>query len=244
MSSSKVLVANRGEIAVRVMRTCRELGIATVAVYSEADRAALHVRMADEAVLHRPAARARELPATASASSRRRKQSGADAIHPGYGFLSENAEFAAACDAAGLVFIGPPAAAMRRDGREDRGARQRMTAAGVPVVPGHRPSPFATRRGGAAPAPEDRLPGDAQGGGRRRRQGHAPGASDAEDFDSRLARARSREAMSAFGDDAVYLEKYLDRPRHVEIQVLGDHARQRASTSASASARSSAATRR
>jgi acetyl-CoA carboxylase biotin carboxylase subunit len=213
----KVLVANRGEIAIRVMRTCKELGIATVAVFSEADRSALHVRFADQAYCVGPAPsrdsylhQARILEAA--------KKSGADAIHPGYGFLSENAGFVRACDAAGLNFIGPPAAAMDAMGEKTR-ARAHMTRAGVPVVPGST-EPFATESVALEFAQKIGFPvmlkAAGGGGGKGMRR-----VDDAKGFESAWRAAKS-EAMSSFGNDAVYLEKYLDRPHHVELQVFAD----------------------
>ena len=132
----KILIANRGEIAVRIIRACREMGIATVAVYSEADRRALHVRLADEAVLDRARRPRASRTCRSSASSQAARETGAEAIHPGYGFLSENAAFARAVQEAGLVFIGPPPEAIEAMGDKGR-ARERMQAAGVPVVPGY-----------------------------------------------------------------------------------------------------------
>ncbi|MHB8875072.1 MAG: acetyl-CoA carboxylase biotin carboxylase subunit [Myxococcaceae bacterium] len=213
----KVLVANRGEIAIRVMRTCRELGIATVAVFSEADRSALHVRTADQAFLIGPAP-SRESYLHQGRILEAAKKSGADAIHPGYGFLSENASFVKACDAAGLIFVGPPASAMEAMGEKTR-ARQAMTRAGVPVVPGST-EPFASLEEALAFAMKVGFPvmlkAAGGGGGKGMRR-----VDDAKDFDSAWRAAKS-EAMSSFGNDAIYLEKYLDRPHHVEIQIFAD----------------------
>ncbi|MCS6913744.1 MAG: acetyl-CoA carboxylase biotin carboxylase subunit [Myxococcales bacterium] len=218
----KVLVANRGEIAVRVLRACRELGMATVAVYSEADRAALHVRMADEAYPIGPP------PALHSYLNIERiieaaRRAGADAIHPGYGFLSERAAFVRACEAAGLVFIGPSAEAMDTMGDKVR-ARRAMEAAGVPVVPGDNGSGergFPTVEEALQAARRIGFPvllkAAAGGGGRGMRLC---------DSEARFAAAYDsarREAKAAFGDDTVYLEKAVVRPRHIEIQVFGDH---------------------
>jgi acetyl-CoA carboxylase, biotin carboxylase subunit len=211
----KVLVANRGEIAIRVMRTLREMGIASVAVYSEVDRTALHVRMADEAYPIGPAA--------ASESYLRidkvidvAKRAGCDAVHPGYGFLSENADFVDACDKAGIVFIGPPASAMRQLGSKTA-ARTKMSSAGVPVVPG---AMCSTTDEAVAAAKTIGFPvmlkASAGGGGKGMRLVHK-----AEEMAEAWERARS-EAKKFFGDDTVYLEKALIKPRHVEIQVLGD----------------------
>ena len=219
-----VLIANRGEIAVRIIRACRELRLRTVAVYSEADRDALHVRLADEAVPIGPPP-PRESYLRADRLIEAAREAGADAIHPGYGFLAENADFAEAVTAAGLVFVGPPAAAIRAMGSKT-GARALMEQAGVPVVPGfHPPSlppgPSPLGRGGWEEA-ADRIgypvlvKAAAGGGGRGMRVVRAPGAL-AEALDS----AR-REAAGAFGDDAIFLEKYLDRARHIEFQVFGD----------------------
>ena len=213
----KILVANRGEIAVRVMRTCRELGIATVAVYSEADRSAPHVRMADEAYLVGPA------PSRESYLVQERildvaRRSGADAIHPGYGFLSENASFVRACEKAGITFIGPPASAMDAMGEKTR-ARQNMIKAGVPVVPGST-EPFATEEEARAYGQKIGFPimlkAAGGGGGKGMRR-----VERLEDFDSAWRGAKS-EALNAFGNDAVYIEKYLEKPHHVEIQVFAD----------------------
>ncbi|HYG67417.1 MAG TPA: biotin carboxylase N-terminal domain-containing protein, partial [Anaeromyxobacteraceae bacterium] len=206
----KVLVANRGEIAVRVMRTCQEMGIATVAVYSDADRGALHVRKADEAV-HLGPAPSRESYLVVSKVIAAAKRSGADAIHPGYGFLSENAEFARACKAAGITLVGPPAESMDAMG-EKTAARRRMIAAGVPVVPGSE-APIAdegeARRFADGIGYPVMLKAAAGGGGKGMKK-----CDRAEDFASLWASAK-REAAGAFGDDRVYIEKFLEKPRHV-----------------------------
>ncbi len=215
----KVLVANRGEIAVRVMRTCRELGISTVAVFSEADRSALHVRTADQAYCVGPPP-SRESYLDIDRIIDAAKRSGADAIHPGYGFLSENAAFVRACERAGIVFIGPPASAMDELGEKTR-ARQNMMKADVPVVPGSA-APFATVDEARAYATRIGFPvmlkAAGGGGGKGMRK-----VDRLEDFDSAW-RAAGSEARSSFGNDAVYLEKYLDRPHHVEIQIFADQA--------------------
>ncbi|MBZ4415165.1 acetyl-CoA carboxylase biotin carboxylase subunit [Myxococcus sp. RHSTA-1-4] len=213
----KVLVANRGEIAIRVMRTCKELGIATAAVYSEADRAALHVRTADQAFLVGPPP-SRESYLVQQRIIDAAKQAGADAIHPGYGFLSENASFVRACEAAGLIFIGPPASAMDAMGEKTR-ARANMIKAGVPVVPGTT-EPIATLEEARDYAEKIGFPvmlkAAGGGGGKGMRK-----VERAADFDSSWRAAKS-EAMNAFGNDAVYIEKYLEKPHHVEIQVFAD----------------------
>ncbi len=213
----KVLVANRGEIAIRVMRTCRELGIATVAVYSDADRSALHVRQADQAFCVGPAP-SRESYLVGEKILEAAKKSGADAIHPGYGFLSENAGFVRACEKAGILFIGPPASAMDAMGEKTR-ARTHMTKAGVPVVPGAN-APFATFEEAKAFALKIGFPimlkAAGGGGGKGMRR-----VDKAEDLDSAWRTAKS-ESMSSFGNDAVYIEKFLDQPHHIEIQVFAD----------------------
>jgi acetyl-CoA carboxylase biotin carboxylase subunit len=211
----KVLVANRGEIAVRVVRTLREMGIAAVAVYSEADRASLHVRMADEAYPIGPA------PAAESYLRIDRildvaKKAGCDAIHPGYGFLSENPALPEACENDGIAFIGPPASAMRAMGNKTA-ARDRMSAAGVPIVPGAR---CETTDEAIAAAKKVGFPvmlkAASGGGGKGMRL-----VGGAHEMASAWERARS-EAKKFFGDDTVYIEKAIVRPRHVEIQLLGD----------------------
>jgi acetyl-CoA carboxylase, biotin carboxylase subunit len=216
-SFKKVLVANRGEIAVRVIRTLHEMGMGAVAVYSEADRAALHVRRSDEAFCIGP-------PAAAESYLRVdkivdvAKKAGCDAIHPGYGFLSENPLLPEACTAAGIVFIGPPASAMRAMGSKTA-ARAKMSAAGVPIVPG---ASCETAEEAVAAAKKIGFPvmlkAASGGGGKGMRL-----VERAEDMANAWERARS-EAKKFFGDDTVYLEKALIRPRHVEIQVLGDQA--------------------
>jgi acetyl-CoA carboxylase biotin carboxylase subunit len=213
----KILIANRGEIAVRVIRTCREMNLATVAVFSEADRTALHVRLADEAIPIGPA------PAAESYLSIERildaaRASGADAIHPGYGFLSENPRFAEACRQAGIKFIGPSAAAMELMGSKTR-ARQAMQASGVPVVPGTS-EPVTGAAHAAAVAEKVGYPvmlkAAAGGGGKGMRLVLA-----ASELPSALERAQ-HEALGAFGDPAVYIEKAIAGPRHVEVQILAD----------------------
>jgi len=214
-SFRKVLVANRGEIAVRVARTLHEMGIAVVAVYSEADRGSLHVRLADEAYSIGPA------PASESYLRVDRivevaRRSGCDAIHPGYGFLSENPALPEACAAAGLTFIGPPASAMRTMGSKT-GARDAMAAAGVPIVPGARCEAVDDAVAAAAALGFPVMLKAAHGGG-----GKGMRLVDGPDaMRSAWERARS-EAKKFFGSDIVYLEKAIEQPRHVEIQVLGD----------------------
>jgi len=213
----KILVANRGEIAIRVMRTCQELGISTVAVFSEADRSALHVRQANQAHCVGPPP-SRESYLAQDRILQAAKQSGADAIHPGYGFLSENASFVRACDQAGLVFIGPPASAMDAMGEKTR-ARTHMIKAGVPVVPGTA-EPIATLEEARVTAQKIGFPimlkAAGGGGGKGMRRVEA-----LPELDSAWRAARS-EALSSFGNDAVYIEKYLEQPHHVEIQVFAD----------------------
>lgn len=211
----KVLIANRGEIAVRIARTLRDMGIASVAVYSEADRDALHVAAADEAFPIGPA------PAVESYLNVERlltvaRKAGCDALHPGYGFLSESPELADACAHAQLEFIGPPAAAMRRMGLKVE-AREAMRDAGVPIIPGGPAGDLEdARRSASAIGYPVLLKPSAGGGGKGMRRVH----SEAE-LPEALERAKS-EARSAFGNDAVYMEKLLDGARHVEVQLLGD----------------------
>lgn len=212
----KILIANRGEIAVRVIRACREMGIGTVAVFSETDRAALHVSMADEAYCIGPAA-ARESYLNAGKILATAKHSGAEAIHPGYGFLSENAAFARACAETGVKFIGPPAKAMETMGSKTR-ARQAVEAAGVPFVPGSSKGLSLTEAEAVAahlgfPV---MIKAAAGGGGKGMRMVRA-----AEELKSAFETAQS-EAQRSFNDSEVYLEKLIENPRHIEIQVLGD----------------------
>jgi acetyl-CoA carboxylase biotin carboxylase subunit len=213
----KVLIANRGEIALRVIRACKELGIATVAVYSEADRECLHVRFADDDVcIGRPPSRDSYLsiPRIIAAA----EITGADAIHPGYGFLAENAEFAEIVQASGLTFIGPTAEQIRQMG-DKATARRLAREQGVPTVPGS-PGPVETVEEALAFADGIGFPviikAAAGGGGKGMRV-----AADHESFGQAFTLAR-QEALAAFNSDQVYIEKYLARPRHVEIQVMGD----------------------
>ena len=213
----KLLIANRGEIAVRVIRTARRMGIATVAVFSEADRNALHARVADEAHFI-GAAPARESYLRADVILDVARRCGADAIHPGYGFLSENAEFAQACAEAGIAFIGPTPHAIRAMGSKAESKRL-MVAAGVPTVPGYhgeaQDDAHLAAEAGRIGFPV-LIKASAGGGGKGMRPVHEP-----ERFLEELHGAR-REALAAFGDDRVLIEKYLTRPRHVEVQVMGD----------------------
>ncbi len=213
----KILIANRGEIACRVIQTAKRLGIATVAVYSEADANARHVRLADEAVAIGPAA-ARESYLVIDKIIAAAQATGAQAIHPGYGFLSENEDFCAACDAAGIVFIGPPVEAIRAMGSKSA-AKQLMEAAKVPLTPGYhgdRQEPeFLAEQSKKIGYPV-LIKASAGGGGKGMRRVDAPA-----DFAAALASCQ-REARNAFGNDHVLVEKYVLRPRHVEIQVFGD----------------------
>jgi len=213
---SKVLIANRGEIACRVIATCRRLGIATVAVYSDADRNARHVRLADEATHIGPAA-ARESYLRGDALLDAARATGAQAIHPGYGFLSENADFADACAAAGITFIGPPASAIRAMG-DKSAAKALMAKAGVPLTPGYhgdQQAPEFLRAQADGIGYPVLIKASAGGGGKGMRK-----VERSEDFVDALASCQ-REAASAFGNDHVLVEKYVERPRHIEIQVFG-----------------------
>jgi acetyl-CoA carboxylase biotin carboxylase subunit len=213
----KVLIANRGEIAVRVMRTLREMEIATVAVFSDADRASLHVRMADEAEWVGPSPSGESYLRIDRILEAAQKH-GAEAIHPGYGFLSENAEFAAACETAGIVFIGPSADSIRRMGSKTA-ARQMAVAAGAPVIPGSEGvlrGVEEARTFGARHGYPLLLKAVAGGGGKGMRRV----ASDAE-VDSAFRDAAS-EAERSFKDASLYVEKLIERPRHIEIQIMGD----------------------
>ncbi len=214
---TKILIANRGEIACRVIATCQRLGIATVAVYSDADRDARHVRLADEAVGIGPAP-ARESYLRADAILDAARRTGAQAIHPGYGFLSENADFAQACAEAGIVFIGPSAAAIRAMG-DKSAAKALMAQAGVPLTPGYHgdtQDPAFLREQADAIGYPVLIKASAGGGGKGMRR-----VDDSAAFIDALASCQ-REAKSAFGNAHVLVEKYVERPRHIEIQVFGD----------------------
>src|ERR1051325_5722722 len=212
-----LLIANRGEIACRVIRTARAMGLRTVAVYSEADRGAMHVAMADEAVLLGPA-RARDSYLNIERVVDAARKTGAEAVHPGYGFLSENADFAQACADAGLVFVGPTAAMMTAMGSKS-GSKALMEKAGVPLVPGYHGE--AQDEGTLAKA-ADRIgfpvlvKASAGGGGRGMRV-----VGSAGELATAIVSAK-REAKAAFGDDRMLIEKYVQNPRHIEVQVIGD----------------------
>jgi 3-methylcrotonyl-CoA carboxylase alpha subunit len=214
---TKILIANRGEIACRVIKTAERMGIATVAVYSAADANARHARLADEAVAIGPAA-ARDSYLVGERIIEAARRTGAEAIHPGYGFLSENEDFAAACERAGIVFIGPPASAIRAMGSKSA-AKALMEKAGVPLTPGYhganQDSSFLAGQAQRIGYPV-LIKASAGGGGKGMRR-----VDRAEDFDTALVSCK-REAMNAFGDDHVLIEKYVLRPRHIEIQVFGD----------------------
>jgi len=213
---TKVLIANRGEIAVRVIRACREMGIASVAVFSDVDRAALHVSKADEAYLLGPAP-ARESYLNIPKILEVAKRCGAEAIHPGYGFLSENAQFARACAEAGIKFIGPPPSAMELMGSKTR-ARTAMQAAGVPMVPGSARGLSLAEAGeiAAKVGYPVMIKAAAGGGGKGMRLVSSPS-----ELKSSFETAQS-EALRSFNDGEIYVEKFIANPRHIEIQVLGD----------------------
>ncbi len=213
----KILIANRGEIACRIIWTCKEMGIKTVAVYSEADRESLHVRFADEAVCIGPAPSAQSylnIPAIISAA----EITNVDAVHPGYGFLAENAQFAEICDACNIKFIGPTARVIKMMGDKVE-ARRAMTKAGLPILPGS-PEPIVSPDEATAASEVTGFPlivkAAAGGGGRGMRIVRAP-----EELPQALASA-SAEAAAAFKNGDVYIERYVERPRHIEIQVLAD----------------------
>ena len=213
----KILIANRGEIAVRIIRACREMGIETVAVYSEADREALHTQLADEAVCIGPAASAESylsMERILSAAI----VTGADAIHPGFGFLSENSKFAQLCKTCGLTFIGPFPEVIERLGNKSI-AKKTMEEAGVPVIPGNSTSVY-TVEDGLKHAREAGYPvmikAALGGGGKGMRT-----AFSQEEFENSFHMAQT-EARNAFGDDAMYIEHFVERPRHIEFQILAD----------------------
>jgi acetyl-CoA carboxylase biotin carboxylase subunit len=217
MGFNKILIANRGEIALRIIRTCREMGISTVAVYSDADRDSRHVKLADEAV-HIGPALSRKSYLSQDAVIEAARQTGADAVHPGYGFLSENAAFAQACRDSGLTFIGPSASTIAAAG-DKSAARQTLMDSGIPVIPGSK-DVIATPEAACDAADQVGYPVilKAAGGGGGR------GMRIAADRQALLAAfaVASAEAGAAFGNPALYLEKYIEKPRHIEIQVLGD----------------------
>lgn len=213
----KILIANRGEIAVRIIRACREMGIKTVAVYSEADRDALHAQLADEAVCIGPAAASesylnmeRILSATIATK--------AEAIHPGFGFLSENSKFVEMCEKCNVTFIGPSAAVINKMGNKSE-ARRTMMEAGVPVVPGTK-EPVYTVEEALKEAEKIGFPimikASSGGGGKGMRI-----SESIEDFRENFSTAQ-RESVNAFADDTMYLERYVGRPRHIEVQIIGD----------------------
>jgi acetyl-CoA carboxylase, biotin carboxylase subunit len=212
----KVLVANRGEVAVRVIRACRELEISSVAIYSDADEEALHVRFADEAV-HVGPSKAQESYMNIEAVVEVAKETGADAVHPGYGFLAENASFAAACRDAGLVFVGPSAETMEKIG-DKSAARQLAKQADVPVVPGTEGNvaPEEARESAEEIGYPLMVKAASGGGGMGIRV-----VEDEEGLEEAVKEA-AQQAEAAFGEGSVYLEKFLERPRHVEVQVVGD----------------------
>src|ERR1700719_4261915 len=213
---SSVLIANRGEIAVRIARTATRLGLRTIAVYCEADGGALHTRVCDEAVLIGLAS-PRESYLAIDKLAEAARRTGAQCVHPGYGFLSEHAAFAEVCAKSGVVFVGPPPAAIRAMGLKDR-AKALMERAGVPVVPGYhggqQSAAFLKRKAYEIGYPV-LIKAVAGGGGMRRVDKHA-------EFEEGFAAAQ-REAMAAFGDARVLIEKYVEAPRHIEIQVFADH---------------------
>lgn len=213
----KILIANRGEIAVRIIRACREMGIASVAVYSEADRESLHTQLADEAICIGPAASADSYLSMERALSAA-ITSGADAIHPGFGFLSENSKFAALCEQCGLVFIGPKAEVIQKMGHKSQ-ARNTMIQAGVPVIPGTT-DPVYHAKDGLEEAGKIGYPvmikAALGGGGKGMRVSDSP-----EEFE-RCFRTAQKEAQMAFGDGTMYLEHFVRHPRHIEFQILAD----------------------
>src|SRR5262245_11126989 len=214
----RLLVANRGEVALRVIRACRELGVESVAVYSDADAHAPHVSAADQAVHIGPAPAAESYLSTARLLDAVHT-SGADAVHPGYGFLSENASFAAACEKAGVTFVGPPSSVIAQMGSKIA-ARRLMDGAGVPVVPGATPLDQSDA-GVAAAVARVGFPAlvkaSAGGGGKGMRR------VDDESQGLEAIQMARREAESAFGDGTLYIEQVIERPRHVEVQIFADN---------------------
>ena len=213
----KILIANRGEIAVRIIRACREMGIETVAVYSEADKEALHTQLADEAICIGPAASAESYLSMERILSAA-VVTGADAVHPGFGFLSENSKFAQLCKTCGLTFIGPSPEVIERLGNKSI-AKKTMEEAGVPVIPGNSTSVY-TVEDGLKHAREAGYPvmikAALGGGGKGMRT-----AFSQEEFENSFHMAQT-EARNAFGDDAMYIEHFVERPRHIEFQILAD----------------------
>ena len=213
----KILIANRGEIAVRIIRACREMGIRTVAVFSEADRNALHAELADEAICIGPAPSDKsylDMESILSAAF----VSGADAIHPGFGFLSENSRFVSLCEQCNITFIGPPAEIIDRLG-DKQAARNTMMAAGVPVIPGTRQAILDTKTGAEEAAKIGypvMIKAALGGGGKGMRSAFGP-----EEFEHQFLTAQ-REALKAFGDGTMYIEKLIQKPRHIEVQILAD----------------------
>lgn len=214
---NKVLIANRGEIAVRIIRACREMGIETVAVYSEADASALHVQLADEAVCIGPAA-SKDSYLNMENIISATVISGADAIHPGFGFLSENAQFAEMCRQCHITFIGPSPELIHRMGNKSE-ARKTMMEAGVPVVPGTKEPVFEAAEGkkiADAMGYPVMIKASSGGGGKGMRI-----AAASEEFEENF-RLAQMESVSSFNDDTMYIEKYIESPRHIEFQILGD----------------------
>ena len=213
----KILIANRGEIAVRIIRACREMGIETVAVYSEAEKEALHTKLADEAVCIGPA-KSSESYLSMDKIISATIISGADAIHPGFGFLSENSKFAELCEQCNITFIGPPANVIAKLGNKQE-ARNTMVAAGVPVIPGSKEAIYNYRQG-LAVADEVGYPVIVKaalgGGGKGMRVAYTK-----EEFENSFNTAQ-KEAQSAFGDDTMYIEHFVEHPRHIEFQILAD----------------------
>ena len=213
----KLLIANRGEIAVRIIRACREMGIASVAVYSEADRDALHTKLADEAICIGPAA-AKDSYLSMEQLISATITSGADAIHPGFGFLSENSRFAGLCQQCGITFVGPDADIIAHLGNKQE-AKNTMSRAGVPVIPGSH-TPIRCASEGKLEAEQVGYPvmikAALGGGGKGMRTAWSP-----EEFDRCFAMAQ-KESRMAFGDDTMYIEHFVQHPKHIEVQILAD----------------------